>query len=133
MSENLGLVRSIYADWGRGDYSRTDSAAPEIEYEFMDGPSPGVAKGIGEMARMWADVLHTFDDLRIEVTEFREIDHERVLVLTESSGTAKRSHMSVPDEWTRGADVFRVSDGKVVGVRVWFGREHALADLGLEE
>jgi hypothetical protein len=132
VSENLDLVRSIYADWERGDFSNVEWADPEIEYEFVDG-APGVAKGIGEMARMWWDVRRTFDELRVEATEFREIDHERVLVLTEASGTTTRSRMTMPPEWTRGAAVYRVRDGKVVGVRVWFIRDRALADLGLEE
>jgi hypothetical protein len=133
MSENLDLVRSIFADWERGDWGRADWADPEIDFEFMDGPSPSVAKGVGEMARMWADVLSTFDEYRANVTDMREIDHERVLVLTEASGITGRSRMPIPEEWNRGASVYRVCDGKVFGIQVWFDRANALANLGLEE
>jgi hypothetical protein len=52
-SANVELVRSIYAAWERGDYSRAGEwAHREIEYVNADGPAPGIWTGAQGMAAL---------------------------------------------------------------------------------
>jgi hypothetical protein len=55
MSENLDLVRAIFADWERGDFSRTEWAHSQIEYVIADGLQPGVWMGVASMVERWRD------------------------------------------------------------------------------
>jgi ketosteroid isomerase-like protein len=90
VSANLDLVRSIYADWERGDYSDVDWAHPEIEFEWVGGLG-GSWTGVAGMAEGWRDVLSTFDGWHTVPDEFRELDDERVLVLVRGAGRGKSS------------------------------------------
>jgi ketosteroid isomerase-like protein len=64
MSENLDLVRSIYADWERGDYGSAQWAHPNIELIVADGPSPGRSEGLPAMAASARDPFSVWEDLR---------------------------------------------------------------------
>jgi ketosteroid isomerase-like protein len=130
-SANLDLVRSIYAAQEHGDFTSAEWAHPEIDYEIADGPSPGRWKGRAAMAETWREFLTAWDHLRIEVQEYRELDDERVFVLTRSSARGKASGLELPPAWTNGAAIYQVRDGKVRRHVVYFDRENAIADLGL--
>jgi ketosteroid isomerase-like protein len=130
-SANLDLVRSIFTAWERGDYSSVAWAHPEIEYVIADGPAPGSWTGLDGMAEAARDFLGVWEELRIEATDYRELDHERVLVLTERGGRGKRSGVDLDQMRTKGAHLFEVRGGKVTRAVVYMNRENALGALGL--
>jgi ketosteroid isomerase-like protein len=133
MSENLDLVRSIFADWERGEYRSIGWAHPEIENEIVGGPSPGTWRGLAGMAEGWRDFLSAWEDVRFGADEYRELDGERVLVLTHASGHGRTSGLEVGQLQSKGANLFQIQDGKVTRHVAYLQRDLAFADLGLEE
>src|SRR5271155_2428960 len=73
MSANLDLVRSIFAAWGRGDFSSAQWADPEIEFASADGPDPGRWSGVASMAEVNRDFLGVWHNWRLQAEEFREL------------------------------------------------------------
>jgi ketosteroid isomerase-like protein len=133
MSENLDLVRSIYGAWERGDFSSADWADPGIEFVQADGPEPGRATGLAEMAAAWSKRLNDFADIRVEAEEYRELDDAHVLVVVRNRGIAKTSGIDLKQiGGERSALLVSLRDGKVTRLVVYFDRDRALADLGLD-
>jgi ketosteroid isomerase-like protein len=130
-SPNVELVRRIYADWGRGDFSSADWAHPEIDYEVADGPLAGRWKGVEAMAASWGDVLRAFEGLHAEAEELREVGDDCVLALIHNTGRGKVSGLDLGQVASHGANVFYVQDGQVTRLVVYWERERAFADLGL--
>ena len=131
MSANLDLVRSIYADWERGDFTRTDWANPEIEFVAVSPLEAPRAKGLSEMASFVRDVFSHMADWSEVAEEYRELDANRVLVLNRFTGRVRASGVSLTPTPARAARVFEVHNGKVTRMSL-FDRDRALADLGLK-
>jgi ketosteroid isomerase-like protein len=130
-SANLDLVRSIYARWERGDYSRVEWAHPEIEFVVVEGPSPGAWTGLARVVEVWRDWLDVWEEYRTEADEFRELDDGRVLSLDRLSGRGKTSGLELGQWQAKGATLYHVRDGKVTKLVIYSDRDRALADLGL--
>ena len=131
MSENVDLVRSIYADWERGDFGSAEWAHPEIEYVRAEGPEPGTWMGLAGLAEGARVYLDAWDDFRFVVDEYRELDNGRVLVLDHRSGCGKTSGLELGQMRTQSAHVFHIRDTKVTKLVIYLDRDRALADLGL--
>jgi ketosteroid isomerase-like protein len=132
VSANLDLVRSIYVDWERGDFGRSDWADPDIEYQTIGGPSPGCWSGLAGMAEGARSTLDVWENVRLEMQECRELDGGRALTFHHLVGRARRSGFDL-GQLQAGAHLFHVRDGKVSRLVLFYDRDRALADLGLKD
>ena len=126
-SPKLELVKSIANAWQRGDYSCVEWADAEIEFVIADGPEPGRWTGRAGLAPSLMDFRDAWEEYRSEAEEYRELD-DGVLVLTYASGRGRTSGVEIAGQR---ANLFRVRDGKVKSLVVYWDRERALADVGL--
>jgi ketosteroid isomerase-like protein len=127
-SAGMDLVRSIYDAWGRGDFSSTAWASPEIEFEIVGGPDPGRWSGLAGMEQGWRQWLGAWDGLATEAHEFRELGPGRVIVAGLMRGRGKASGVHVDTEFV---NVLDVRDGRIWRLRLYSNRARAFADLGL--
>ena len=122
----------IYADWERGDFSSTEWADPEIEWASVGSPYGESATGLAERAEGFRRFLGTWDRYSIEADEYCELDSQRVLVLVHDGGRGRASGLDLGSIKGERAMLFCVRDGKVTKLVVYWDRDRALADLGLE-
>jgi ketosteroid isomerase-like protein len=129
--ENVELIRKLYRGWERGDFSSVEWADPEIEFRLKSGPDEAVHHGVEAMRRAWREWLRAWLDFRSVADEFIDMG-DQVLVLAQFRGRGKASGLSV-DAMHQGAALFRVRDGKVVGLTTYTDRDEALEALGPRE
>jgi ketosteroid isomerase-like protein len=128
----VDLVRSLYADWERGDYTSSDWAHPEIEWAIADGPDPGAWTGVDGMAEGFRRTMGgVWKDVHAEVEGYRELDRERVLVFEWRRARGRASGLELKELRSEGAVLFQLRDGKVARLVFYWDRERALADVGL--
>jgi ketosteroid isomerase-like protein len=132
-SANLDLVRSILADWERGDFSSVDWADANIVFEGSTADLATRVTGVAAMAKAWGEFLGAWNDFSVAVVEeYRELDHERVLVLHRFTGRGKVSGLEVGQTLPRGAMLFHIRDAHVARLRLFsYERDRELAELGL--
>jgi len=93
----------------------------------------GSWRGLAGIEEGGLGILSVWEELRVEADECRALDDERVLVLTRLSGRGKTSGLELEQLQSRGADLLHVRDGRVTRFVHYWGRERALAALGLRE
>ena len=132
-SENVELVRSMYAARERGDWSWTDWAHPEVEFVIADGPNPGKWLGLAGMTEGWRSWASAWEGFRSEAEEYRELDDQHVLVLVQIRGRGKTSGLELEHLGAKAATLYEIREGKVTRLVCYFDRDRSLTDLGLKE
>jgi hypothetical protein len=130
VANNVDLVRSIYADWERGDFTRDDWADPAIELVRPESVDGDAYKGRDASAGGWREWLAAWKDFRAEADEYRVLDDERVLVFGHMRATGRLSGTFTDTETV---NLFHIRSQKVVRLVLYSDRERAFAELGLEE
>ena len=119
--ENVELVRRVYENWARGDFSQTEEFHPEIDFEMVDWPHQTKARGIEEMWRTWRSTLSAFGHFRSVPTEYVDCGRN-VLVLNRIEGSGKESGAKVSADV---ASVLTVDGGKVVRIALYWDAARA--------
>jgi hypothetical protein len=85
------------------------------------------------MAESWRAWLSARGDFRAKADGYRALDDEHMLVRNSFEGQGKTSGVGVGRLLTKGASLWTISDGRVTRLVLYWNRDRALAELGLEE
>jgi ketosteroid isomerase-like protein len=129
--ENLAIVRAIHEVLARGESPASLGLLhPNIEYVNPPGAvEPGTRRGIAAYEDVLRSMHESFEDVRIEVREIKDVGDQVVVLATfiargRSSG-AQRQHED--------GYVWTVRDGKAVSFQWFNDPAKALRAVGLRE
>jgi ketosteroid isomerase-like protein len=127
VSEQLEKLKTLYEEWARGDYSRSDIFDPGMKMETFGMGEPMRSdsyEGFVDAMREWLSAWER--PITIEAEEFIE-SGDRVLVLITWIGRGKGSGAQIESP---GAHLWTFSEGLVVHYGVYRNRDEARAALG---
>jgi ketosteroid isomerase-like protein len=127
--ENIEFVRTSFERWNRGD---REIPADEVDQSFeLHSKMLGrVLRGREGLQTWFLEIDQQFEEWRLEIAEFREADHGRLLVLGQIHlrGTGSKVEFDQPMAW-----LLDFRSGKVIRMEMFTHRLEALEAAGLSE
>jgi ketosteroid isomerase-like protein len=124
--EPVEKLQTLYEEWGRGDYSRSDIFDSAMTAETFGMAEPMKANSLDEFVEDMRAWLSAWERPMVIEAE-KMIDRgDRVLVMIRWSGRGKGSGAEIGSE---GAHLWKFRDGLVVRYEVYRDREEARAAL----
>ena len=127
--ENVEIVRRLYDEWARGDFSTREPFGDELDFEIRGFPDSVRARGIDGMAKVWREQLQAWDEWRTSHIEELIEAGEHIVVFNRIWGRGRHSGAEVE---AAEAALFTFRDGKIVRLLLT-NREEALKAAGLSE
>jgi ketosteroid isomerase-like protein len=130
--ENVEVVRAIFEEWARGNFSASQALLADDVVVSWEEPPTGnvVCHGREEVAQRFRAFLEQWEDFRAKSEEFIPLDDENVLVVARQRGTGKQSGVEID---SLAHIVWTLRDGNIAGVHWYFERDKALEAAGLPE
>jgi ketosteroid isomerase-like protein len=126
VSDQLEKLKTLYDEWGRGDYSRSDIFDPDMKLEGFGMGEQIEAdsyEGFVEVMRNWLGAWER--PLAVHADEFTE-SGDRILAFVRWSGRGRSSGVEMESE---GAHLWTFRHGLIVSFAVYRDRDEARAAL----
>lgn len=127
-STDIEFLRSVYADWARGNYTRGDLFDADVEF-VTDFPEQGVFRGPESVSHGWGDFLAAWQDFTTAAEEIIAAAPGRYIVLVHLSGIGRESGLPIE---ASSANIVDVRHGRIARLELVFDRAAAFESVGLK-
>ena len=130
--ENVEVVRQIFEAFNRRDWAAWESHHHRdvVWSNPPEAPDSGTRRGIGEIRRIFDELLEVGGDWQVEVDEIATVGEDTVLIRGRSVFVGRVSRVPVEDALLQ---VFELEDGRVCRVQTFRSLSEALEAAGLQE
>jgi ketosteroid isomerase-like protein len=126
--ENLNTLRGLYERWAAGDWTDNSIFDPDVVGVFPD-PSPQAHYGLNALAGYMRRFLESWDDMRMEATDYREAG-DTFVVRVRRSATGTGSGVPLEDH---AFHVWTFRGQKAIRMELFDRESEALEAAGLRE
>jgi len=105
----MALLREIYADWSRSDYTRTDCYHPDFELVFApDFLDEGAFRGLEEAGRGWRGWFSQWSSWITSPERYVELGDGRIAAIVHIHGVSRTTGLELSQQ---GGNVWEFDDG----------------------
>lgn len=120
--ENVERLRSVYAEWARGNLATPEVLAPDLQTVWSDElPAPGTYHGVEGLVRSLRPWFEVLEDCRFEAEEFIHRG-DRVLVFVVVRARGRGSSVEVEGRY---AHLWTMRDGEATRLQGFVDRDAA--------